>query len=218
MESMRMRQIDKNAVAQQILWIAVFTLLLPWYAFGEVSANDRGVWNGYSAGQKKVSIAGFVHGYRTGVSRNDAFAQTDTTAAVQMVDQAATGGTGTLVGKLILEALKKAPSREPDAHAKHTNGPYEIATGMWWRGAKDKDRQAYVQGVFWSAETAPRVVVRVPEKSVDEAVKKLNSWYQVWDEDWKDPRSDQRVNVPVVVAMQQTGIISIKKARARTPR
>jgi hypothetical protein len=218
MESMRMRQIDKNVIAQQILWIVVLALSLPWHAFADAGANDRDVWNGYSASQKKVSIAGFVHGYRAGVSRNDAFAQTDTTAAVQTVDQSATGGTGRMLGKLILEALKKAPSREPDAHADRKNRPYENATGTWWRGAKDKERRAYVQGVFWSAEIAPRVVVRVPEKSVDETVKKLNGWYQVWDEDWKDPRSDQRVNVAVLVAMQQTGIISIKKARARTPR
>ena len=154
-----------------------------------------------------------MHRYRTASPNKNAFAQSDDTETIRTIDQAVSGGREELVGNSILQALKKAPRAKPDIHAEHWSGPYGFASGLWWRGLDDQDRQAYVQGVFWCAEIASNVVVSVPEKSVQEAVKKLNDWYVISDEDWKDTRSNARVDVPVVLAMQWSDIILIKQVK-----
>lgn len=201
-----MRQINEK----RFLLCITFLLLLPSCTVGSAS-TDFSIWNAYSAEQKKMSIAGFVHCYRTVSSSNNAFAESDDTVAARMVDEATKSAKEGLVGQLILQSLKKAPRAKADVHAEHWPGPYGFASGMWWRNLDDQNREAYVQGVFWCAETSGGVAVSVNEKSVHEAVKKLNDWYVVSDEDWKDPRSNTRVDVPVVLAMERNEILSIKK-------
>jgi hypothetical protein len=210
--SFTMRQINKKHLVDHLLWTVVFTVLLPSCTFGDVRTTGRDIWNGYSPEQKKLAIAGFVHCYRSASSRNDAFAQTENAAAIRMIDQAVKNDAET-VGNLVLQALTKAPNAKPDVHAEHWTGPYGFASGLWWRGLDDQDREAYVQGVFWCAETDANVAVNIPEKSVREAVKKLNDWYVVSDDDWKDPRSNARVDVPAVVAMQWAEVVAIKHAK-----
>jgi hypothetical protein len=154
-------------------------------------------------------IAGFVHCYRSASSHKDAFTQSDDTAAIRMIDKTIKGGKDTPLGNLILQALNTAPNAKPDVHAEHWSGPYGFASGLWWRQISDQDRQAYVQGVFWCTEEVDYVKVITHSNSVQLAVKQLNDWYVISDEDWKDPRSNAHVDVPVVLAMQTTGIISI---------
>ena len=208
-----MRQINRNHLSGYcFLWATIFMLLVPLRAIAAVGAVDRDAWKGYTQEQKGVAIAGFLHCYRSASSQNHAFAQTDVASVIRIVDE--TGeAKGTALGSLILQALRKAPNAKPDVHAEHWSGPYGFSTGLLWRGLENPDREAYVQGVFWCAETAPATTVSLTEKSVGAAVKTLDDWYVVSDDDWKDPRSNARVDVPVAVAMQRAGILSIRPAK-----
>lgn len=189
-------------------------LLAPMRAIGGEGAADRNPWKGYTPEQKEVAIAGFLHCYRAGSSQNHAFSQTDVASVIRIVNEAEETK-NTTFGSLILRALKMAPSAKPDVHAEHWSGPYGFSTGLWWRGLENRDREAYVQGVFWCAEVATTVLITTPGRSVAEAVHKLDAWYVVSDDNWKDPRSNARVDVPVVVAMRRTDIVSIRPAKKR---
>lgn len=160
------------------------------------------------------SLVGFIHCYRAALSSKHAFAQTDLEAVVRRVDTTFSANKDQSIGDLILDALKKAPRAKPDKYAEQWQGPYGFTDGMWWRGADDRNRQAYVQGAFWCAETASGKAIGVFEKSVAATVQKLNDWYLVSDKDWNDPRSGKRADVSVLSAMQQVGIIS--KVHAET--
>ena len=185
-----------------------FIILLLSLSFGKVGTVGNNTWKEYSAEQKTDSIIGFVHCYRTAFSNKDAFAEADIAAVANMIDVALTKNGDEKIGNLVFEALKKAPNAKPDKYAEHSEGPYGFNDGMWWRGADDRSREAYVQGVFWCAETLPGKIVGGSEISVTAAVQKLNNWYLISDEDWKDPRSGKRADVPVLSAMRRLGMIS----------
>lgn len=206
-----MRQINRNRLSRRcLLWATAFALLLPLRGIATVHTLDRGTWKRYTQAQKELAIAGFVHCYRAATSLKDAFARKDVAAVIRIVN-GPEKGEGTTFGSLILQALKDAPGTKPDVHAEHWSAPYGFASGLWWRGLEDLDRKAYVQGVFWCAETAPTIAVTVRGQSVARAVCRLNKWYVVSDDDWKNPLSNARVDVPVIVAMKQMEIISVSK-------
>lgn len=207
---------QSNHFAWQSLKTATFIILLSCWSTGS-SSPVINAWSEYSSEQKTQSIVGFIHCYRTALSSKNAFAQADITVAVRMVD-AALPESKEAIGNLILEALKKASRVKAEKYAEHWGEPYGFNDGMWWRGANDQNRQAYVQGVFWCAETASGKTIGVSDKSVTAAVQKLNVWYLVSDEDWKDPRSGNRADVPVVSAMQKAEIISTVHAEAGNKR
>jgi hypothetical protein len=208
--------INRAYFVRQCLAIATLVILVSCGSFGSTGFPGIDAWKEYSTEQKTQSIVGFIHGFRTALSSKNAFAQTDLGTVIRMVDAAVTENKDQSIGDLILDALKKAPHAKPDKYAEHWEGPYGFTDGMWWRGADDKNRQAYVQGVFWCAETASRKAISISEKSVPAAVQKLNDWYLVSDEDWKDPRSGKRADVPVVAALQELGIIAKVHAEAAT--
>lgn len=210
-----MRRINSGYFAGQCFAIAAFLLVLSCWSFGSTGGTGMSAWKEYSVEQQTQSIVGFIHCYRTGLSDKNAFAQTDLGTVVRMVDGTLTETKDQSIGDLILDALKKAPHAKPNKYAEHWEGPYGFTDGMWWRGADNQNRQAYVQGVFWYAESASGNKITVSEKSVPATVRKLNDWYLVSDEDWKDPRSGKRADVPVVSAMQELGIIS--KGHAEPP-
>lgn len=213
-----MRRINSNHFACQSLRIVTFIILLSGWSFGSVGSPDITAWKKYSTEQKTQSIVGFIHCYRTALSSKNAFAQTDITATIRMIDAALAESKDEEIGNLIFEALKKAPRATTDKYAEHWDGPYGFNDGMWWRGADDQDRQAYVQGVFWCAETASGKTIGLSEKSVPAAVQKLNDWYLISDEDWKDPRSGKRADDSVLSAMRQAEIISTVHAGVNTKR
>ncbi len=204
-----MRILNNISFLPRLMWAVLLILMALPFTHGESNSGDFDVWHRYSTEQQKMSIAGFVHGYRSVSLHKDAFSESEDIATIKMIDQAAMIGKDAQIGRLILQALKKAPDTKPDVHAEQWSGPYGFATGLWWRQIPDQDRQAYVQGVFWSTEVVDGVKVFAPDMSVQLAVKQLNDWYVISDEDWKDPRSNARVDVPVVLAMQTSGIISI---------
>jgi len=204
-----MRMFSKSSFRPLLTWAALLMLLTPPCAHGEVNNSDLNVWHTYSTEQQRLIIAGFADCYRTSPSRKDAFEQSDYVAVIRMVNEAVNSRKQSSLGKLILESLMSARRAKPDVHAEHWSGPYGFDSGLWWRQISDQNRQAYVQGVFWCAEEVDNIKVIAPDKSVQFAVKQLNDWYVISDEDWKDPRSNARVDVPVVLAMQTSGIISI---------
>jgi hypothetical protein len=213
-----MRRINRTYLARQSLTVASFLVLLLCRSFADAESGGTQAWKEYSTAQKTQSVVGFIHCYRTAQSSKNAFAQSDIGAVIRMVDAALSDNNPQVTGNLILSALKKAPHVKPDKHAEKWEGPYGFNDGMWWRGADDHDKQAYVQGVFLCAEAASVKGISFFEKSVPAAVQKLNDWYLVSDEDWKDPRSSKRADVPVVVAMQKTGIISHLHSQERRQR
>lgn len=106
----------------------------------------------------------------------------------------------------MLKAMKDVPPAAPDSHAEHGS----VSDGMLWRGLIDQEKQAYVQGVFWCAQIANGKATISPQ-SIQQIVQKLNDWYVVSDDDWKDPRSNARVDVPVISALQQIGALKLNK-------
>lgn len=205
-----------NLELRHVVLLAVLFLLLPSLGVAQAGDTGREIWTHYSSGQKTMAISGFVHCYRTSSSHAEAFDKIDSARAVRMIDEFLNRRNMTLE-RTILQALNEAPDARPDLHAERWSGPYGFATGLWWRELDGRDRQAYVQGVFWCAESCGSVSIRVPGRSVSEAVHRLNDWYRISDEDWKDPLSNARVDVPVIVAMKRTAIIAIAPLRSNAP-
>lgn len=207
-----MHRILKKSIRHEAHLAVLFAFLAYGFVPAPAQAHDVKVWSHYSQAQRRQAVAGFVHCYRMESSNKVAFANIDVPAVVQNIDRTALGASSK-IANVILRALKDAPAVKLDIHAEHWDGPYGFATGMWWRGLDDHDRDAYVQGVFWCAETSVNIVVSVPEKSVRNAVNRLNDWYVVSDDDWKDPRSTERVDVPVVEAMQLNGLVIVQGSK-----
>jgi hypothetical protein len=82
---------------------------------------------------------------------------------------------------------------------------------LWWRGIDERDRQAYIQGVFWCTQIRDNISILPPGQPVQQAVERVNEWYVISDEDWKDPRSNERVDISTIAALQRIGIIRITK-------
>ena len=204
-----MRQINRKLFISQMLTVLFIMVLIPRCTFATDGGANRSIWAGYSAEQKKLAIAGFVHCFRTSPPNPNAFAQSDDSAVIRKIGHDLGSEKAVLIGSAILQALKSAPHSKPDIHAEHWSGPYGFASGLWWRGLDDGDRQAYVQGAFWCAAIPDSATISTTGISVVQAVNTLNDWYVISDDDWKDPRSNARVDVPVVVAMQRAGILSI---------
>jgi hypothetical protein len=175
-------------------------------AYGENSSH--GPWKSFSAEQKRYALFGFIDCHRLLFPRTNASMYKADERVYGAVDRLAAANGDMPMGQVILDAMIKTPSAASDSHAEHGS----VNDGMLWRGLVEQEKEAYVQGVFWCAEIAPPATVSLSQKSVGAAVKTLDDWYVVSDDDWKDPRSNARVDVRVVVAMQRTAIVSIKPA------
>lgn len=212
-----MRRIDRRNI-DLLRFLAIAAPFFLCQSLGLAQASDAGreTWMRYSSEQKTAAIAGFVHCYRDSVSQADAFENTDTAGVRRIVDRLM-GRRSMKFGGVILQALRNAPKARADVHAEHSSGPYGFATGLWWRGLDDGDRQAYVQGVFWCAEGSADISLRLGRHPVSEAVHRLNDWYVVSDEDWKSSRSNARVDVPVIEAMKTVAIIRIRRHATGRP-
>ena len=206
-----MRLINRNVFLYDTLALVTFVSLLS--AFGSGIAYGQGPWDGYTPAEKQLAIAGFTDCYRSQSSNKYAFASSNLDVAVRLVDESPKSN-GLPFASLILQALQKAPVAKADPHAEHWNGPTGFHSGLWWRGVESGDRQAYVQGVVWCTQ-APGVSARMAETSSQTIVAKLNDWYVITDDDWKDPRSNARVDVPVVSALQKIEVLHIKGVTAK---
>jgi hypothetical protein len=205
--------VNKIAVLAASL-VASFALAFAVYsAESNTSDSDQDIWRGYTAEQKQLAIAGFADCYRTASPNNGAFAQSDLVATVRIVDERASSAREDLFGNLILQSITRAPVVKPDVHSEHWEGATGFHSGLWWRGIDERDRQAYLQGVFWCTQSTNTITISGSQQSVQQAVSKLNDWYVISDDDWKDPRSNARVDVSVVSALQKTEILRIRKAK-----
>jgi hypothetical protein len=210
-----MHPINRNHFFAEIIAVIAFALMLAQSAIGSVPTSDREVWKGYSQEQKQLAIAGFADCYRSASGEKEVFALTDLVATGHLVDVALSHAEENQFGSLILQSLKNAPTVKPDVHAEHWNGPTGFHSGLWWRGIEDRDRQAYVQGVVWCAKVLNTVTISTPVLSVQQVVEKLNGWYVISDDDWSDPRSNARVDVSAIGAMQRLEILRIKRAAGK---
>ncbi len=201
-----MRRISK-VFPSFILFATLACWVLPHGAYGESSNHDT--WKNFSAAQKRYALFGFIDCHRLLFPHANASMYNADERVYGEVDKLAADNGDTPIGRLILDAMRKTPAAAPDNHAEHGG----VDDGMLWRGLIEREKEAYVQGVFWCAEVAPAMTVSLSEKSAGAAVKALDDWYVVADDDWKDPRSNARVDVPVAVAMQRTGILSIRPAK-----
>lgn len=193
------------------LWLlmSAFILLVPCCAMDKNTEDSLNIWYSYTTTQKKVSVSGVADCYRTITPDKNAFMQSDLRAAIKIVDTHATEKKIPF-GNIILQSLSNAPIVKPDVHAEHWRGPTGFHSGLWWRSLNEPERQAYVQGVFWCTKTRNPATAH-NTKTVKQAIHTLNGWYVIQDENWTDPRSNSRVDVSVIKAMQQTGILFIKE-------
>lgn len=196
-----MRRIN-NVSASFFLLVVAICWMVPHTAYGQ-SPNHE-IWKGFSLEQKRYALFGFIDCHRLLFPHSNPSMYKADERVYSEVDKLVAHNGDTLMGKLILHAMTKTPPAAPDTHAELGG----VDDGMLWRGLIEQEKEAYVQGVFWCAETASGKAISASKESVTAVVQKLNDWYLVSDEDWKDPRSGKRADVPVVSAMQKLGIIS----------
>lgn len=185
----------------------IFAVLIDWTI--PHTAHGESIWESFSLEQKTYAFFGFIDCHRLLFPHANASIYNANERVYKEVDKLLADNSTKTMGELILDAMKMTPSAAPDIHAEHGS----TDDGMFWRGLSGQEKQAYVQGVFWCAETASATTVSLTKKPVRAAVQTLDDWYVVADDDWKDPRSNERVDVPLVVAMQRTGIVSIKQVK-----
>jgi hypothetical protein len=207
-QSSTMRRVS-NTSTLFFLFAALVFWIMPHSAHGESSKSDHDIWKTFSLGQKRYALFGFIDCHKRLFQPPNATRYNADDRTFRRVDELSEKSTKPM-GELILEAMKGISPAPPDVHAEHGS----VDDGMLWRGLIEQEKQAYVQGVFWCAVNIPATKIRPVGKSVGTAVKALDDWYVVSDDDWKDPRSNTRVNVPGIVAMQRTEIISIKRTKA----
>lgn len=194
--------------------ICVATLLVS-FAVASAAISARDIWMGYTPEQKELAIAGFTDCYRSASSSEKAFARTNMAAAARIIDETSGKTDEPPFATVILRSIRKAPTVKPDAHGEHWEGPTGFHSGLWWRGINNPDRRAYVQGAFWCAQVLGVDTISAPKEEVEQAVTKLNDWYVISDEDWKDPRSNARVDISVISALQKIEILHISKTPAK---
>lgn len=204
-----MHPTNKNTLVK--LGFGILTVVLA--VLGSDSAYCQSPWMGYTPAQKQLAVAGFTDCYRSQSSDKKAYAGRNLAATVRLIDAAAKSGDLPLPS-LIIQSIQKAPVVKPDPHGEHWSGPTGFHSGLWWRGIEDGERQAYVQGIVWCSQ-APQVSAQMSDTSSQAVVSKLNDWYVISDDDWKDPRSNARVDVPVISALQKIEILHIKGAAAK---
>lgn len=204
-----MHPINKNTLAKLEFGILVVAFSM----FGSAFAYGQNPWVGFTPAQKQLAIAGFTDCYRLQSSDKRAYAGRDLAAVVRLVDGAIRSGDVSLPS-LIIQSVQRAPNVNADPHGEHWSGPTGFHSGLWWRGIQDGERQAYVQGVVWCSQ-APGLSVHISDSSSQTIVSKLNDWYVISDDDWKDPRSNARVDVPVISALQKIEVIHIKENAAK---
>ncbi len=203
-----MRLINRTISIYGMLGLVTFVLLLN--VFGGGVAYGQSPWNGYTPAEKQLAIAGFTDCYRSQSSNHNAFANTNLVSAIRLIDESAKSD-GLPFASVILRSLEKSPVAKPDPHGEHWDGPTGFHTGLWWRGVENSERGAYVQGVVWCIQ-APGVSARMTGTSSEAIVTKLNDWYVVTDDDWKDPRSNARVDVSVISALQKIEVLRVRGA------
>jgi hypothetical protein len=206
-----MRLTNRTISVCSKLRLIAFTLMLA--AFGSAVAYGQRPWDGYTPAAKQLAIAGFTDCYRSQSSSKKAFMNTNIGSTVSLIDGTAKSD-GVAFASLILRALEKAPAAEPDPHGEHFDGSTGFHSGLWWRGVENGERVAYVQGIVWCTQ-APGVSVRMRDISTEATVKKLNDWYVVDDDDWKDPRSNARVDVSVISALQKLEVLNFPGAKTK---
>jgi len=202
-----MHQINSTSKAFVVL-VALLLWFMPRTAHGQTSARDSDVWRSFSSAQKRYAFFGFIDCRKREYPPTKTIRYNADDRTYKRVDELADKRTNPM-GQLMLGAMKEVPPAQADVHAEHGS----VDDGMLWRGLLDQEKQAYVQGVFWCAQIS-NADMTISQQSIQQVVQKLNDWYVVTDDDWKDPRSNARVDVPVISALQKE-VIKFAAAKAK---
>jgi len=173
---------------------------------GTRNASPYKEWSNYSLDDKRYATFGFIDceeklkmgsSQKTLVASNNVYSE---------VDRLIARNTGERIGTLILRAMRVAPREHMDASAQVGSQD----DGMLWRGLLQGEKAAYITGVFWCHDLTSVKSFYVGNTNVISTVNALDAWYVVSDDEWKDPRSDARVDIPIIDA--------IKRARVSLPK
>ncbi len=204
-----MRQINHAFNYLKYALISIIFLSTSSLVYGQATA-DVTIWRGYNATQKQLAVLGFTDCYRSVSVNSKKFIDRDLQEVLRLIDNSLNYDNKNLLNNIIMNSVKKAPSIKPNEQGERWEGPVGFHSGLWWRGIDDKERQAYIQGVFWFAENNHHILIISPKKLIQQVVEALNEWYVVSDDEWKDPRSNERVDLPVISALEKTHLLQIK--------
>lgn len=204
-----MRQINHTFIALKVVLLTIIILSASSLVYGQATA-DTTVWRGYSVEQKQLAVLGFTDCYRSASVNSKMFIDRDIQEVLRLIDNSINRDNKNSLKNIIINSVKKAPSIKVNEQGERWEGPVGFHSGLWWRGIDDKKRQAYIQGVYWFAENNHLLVITSPKKSIRQVVEALNEWYIVSDDEWKDPRSNERVDLSVISALDKTHLLQIK--------
>ena len=203
-----MRRISSTSKSFFVL-VTLLVWFVPHIAHGQNSDRGSDVWRSLSTAQKRYAFFGFIDCHKRSFPPTNAIRYNADDRTFKQADELADKSAKSM-GEIMLDAMTEVPPADPDTHAEHGS----VDDGMLWRGLIDQEKQAYVQGVFWCAQISNGKAT-IPQQSIQPVVQKLNDWYVVSDDDWKDPRSNARVDVPVISALQQIGVLHLLKTPAK---
>jgi hypothetical protein len=183
---------------------ALLVCFMPHIADGQTSDRDSDVWRSFSSAQKRYAFFGFIDCRKRAFPPTNAIRYNADDRTYKRVDELVDKSANPM-GQLMLDAMKEVTPAHANVHAEHGS----VDDGMLWRGLIDQEKQAYVQGVFWCVRISNGNAT-IPQQSIQRVVQKLNDWYVVTDDDWKDPRSNARVDVPVISALQKMEVLHFK--------
>jgi len=202
-----MRQISRISISF-LLFAALLVSIEP-RANGQNSKLNSDIWKSFSLTQKRYALFGFIDCHKELYPPPNTIRYGADDKTYKRIDELARNSSKP-IGELILEAMKQVSPATPDIHAEHGGAD----DGMLWRGLIGEEKQAYVQGVFWCVHTSTGNA-NIAQQSIQQVVEKLDDWYIVSDDDWKDPRSNERVDVPVISALQQIGVLHLKNSTSK---
>ena len=192
-----------------VVLVALLVWIVPHVAQGQKSNRDSDAWRSFSPAQKRYAFFGLIDCHKRSIPPTNAVRYDTDDRTFKRADELA-DKSAEYMGEIMLDAMKQVRPVAPDTHAEYGS----VNAGMLWRGLIDQEKQAYVQGVFWCAQIS-KGKASIPQQSIQQVVQKLNDWYVVSDDDWKDPRSNERVDVTVISALQQIGVLHLNKMPAK---
>lgn len=188
------------------LFMAILLAFMPCIAGNPNSDRDFDVWRTFSSAQKMYAFWGFVGCYKLSVLRPSVNSYNVDDRTYKRTDELVNKSAKPM-GQIMVDAMKEVQPATPNVHAEHGSRD----DGMLWRGLMDGERLAYVQGVVWCVHVSKGNAI-ISRQPIQKIIKNVTDWYVIADDDWKDPRSNARVDVPVISALQNIGLLRIKNA------
>jgi hypothetical protein len=197
--------------------LAVFLVLMPSIAAAkpyDIKDESVGIWRGLSDDEKHAVLSGYIDCTR---SQNPPVAVLWGNSEVERIDKALDAATGM---SAVLYSLRNDRTRvAPNPNAEHFSGKYGFHTGMWWRELEPKEKVAYLRGVEWCSVSfgAPGAAA-FTRVDPAEIVAAMDKWYVVEDEEARLPLTNQRADIPIMVALMRSHMLAQVTASKRARR